>query len=89
LAGLPEEVVARAREVLANLEKGELDEKGLPRLAHAKGGEREQGTDQLNLFGRRDNQLYRELQKIDPNRLTPREALEFLYHWKKKMEEGD
>ncbi|MBX5482380.1 MAG: DNA mismatch repair protein MutS [Myxococcaceae bacterium] len=32
LAGLPVEVVARAREILANLESGELDESGKPRL---------------------------------------------------------
>jgi DNA mismatch repair protein MutS len=36
LAGLPESVVARAREVLANLEGGELDEEGLPRLARGR-----------------------------------------------------
>jgi DNA mismatch repair protein MutS len=87
LAGLPDEVVARAREVLANLEKAELDEKGLPRLAHAKGGEKEQGVDQLDLFGQRDNRIYREFQKIDPNRLTPLEAIQLLYQWKKMMEE--
>ncbi len=89
LAGLPEEVVARAREVLANLEKEELDEKGMPRLAHGKGGERRDGVDQLDLFGRRDDRLYRELQQVDPNHLTPLEAVQLLYHWKKMMEEGD
>jgi DNA mismatch repair protein MutS len=89
LAGLPEEVVARAREVLANLENEELDEKGMPRLAHAKGGERGQQTDQLDLFARRDDRIYRELQKVDPNHLTPLEAVQLLYHWKKMMEEGD
>jgi len=89
LAGLPEEVVIRAREVLANLEKGELDEKGLPRLAHVKGGGREQAKDQLSLFGVRDGQIYRQLQKVDPNRLTPLEAIELLYNWKKMMEEED
>jgi len=89
LAGLPEEVVTRAREVLSNLEKEELDEKGLPRLAHVKGGKREHGKDQLGLFGVRDGQIYRELQKIDPHRLTPLEAIELLYHWKKMMDEGD
>ncbi|OGP80544.1 MAG: DNA mismatch repair protein MutS [Deltaproteobacteria bacterium RBG_16_54_11] len=89
LAGLPEEVVARAREVLANLEKGELDEKGMPRLASVKGGEKGQGVDQLDLFAQRDDRIYRELQKVDPNRLTPLEAVQLLYHWKKMMEEGD
>ncbi|MBN1255142.1 MAG: DNA mismatch repair protein MutS [Deltaproteobacteria bacterium] len=89
LAGLPEEVVARAREVLANLEKGELDEKGLPRLAHVKGAGVEQTEDQLNLFGVNEGKVYRELQEVDPNRLTPLEAIELLYHWKEMMDEGD
>jgi DNA mismatch repair protein MutS len=89
LAGLPEEVVARAREVLANLENEELDEKGMPRLAHAKGGKQGHEVDQLDLFGRRNDRLYRELQKVDPNHLTPLEAVQLLYHWKKMMEEGD
>src|SRR5262249_44085930 len=34
LAGLPREVLARAHEILANLESGELDEAGRPRLTH-------------------------------------------------------
>jgi DNA mismatch repair protein MutS len=89
LAGLPEEVVARAREVLANLEQGELDETGAPRLAHGKGEESERGTNQLNLFGVRDGQLYRELHAIDPNRITPLEAMELLYRWKTLMKEGE
>jgi DNA mismatch repair protein MutS len=89
LAGLPDEVVARAREVLANLEKGELDEKGMPRLARSKerGGERDQ--DQLNLFGVRDGQLYRELMNLNPDQLTPLEAIHLLYQWKKMMKEED
>jgi DNA mismatch repair protein MutS len=89
LAGLPEEVVARAREILANLEQGELDEKGMPRLAHGKGEERGREKNQLNLFRVRDGQIYRELDHIDPSRLTPLEAIELLYHWKKMMKEGD
>ena len=36
LAGLPPEVVTRAREILANLESGEWDESGRPRVAHAR-----------------------------------------------------
>ncbi|MEZ4216839.1 MAG: DNA mismatch repair protein MutS [Myxococcota bacterium] len=34
LAGLPRDVVTRAQEILANLERGELDAEGQPRLAH-------------------------------------------------------
>ncbi|VAW38752.1 DNA mismatch repair protein MutS [hydrothermal vent metagenome] len=38
LAGLPEEVITRAKEVLANLESGELNETGLPRIAGSRKG---------------------------------------------------
>ncbi|MBI5096763.1 MAG: hypothetical protein HZB32_03825, partial [Nitrospirae bacterium] len=34
LAGLPMEIISRAREVLTNLEKEELDDRGIPKLAH-------------------------------------------------------
>ncbi|TLN10462.1 DNA mismatch repair protein MutS, partial [bacterium] len=37
LAGLPEEVIARAREILGNLESAELDEAGKPKIAAAAG----------------------------------------------------
>jgi DNA mismatch repair protein MutS len=89
LAGLPDEVVARAREVLANLEKGELDEKGMPRLARSKTKGSAHDQDQLNFFGVKDSQLYQELLNLNPDHLTPREAIQILYHWKKMMEEGD
>jgi DNA mismatch repair protein MutS len=89
LAGLPEQVVARAREVLANLEQSELDETGAPRLAQGKGGGEGSGVNQLNLFGVRDEKLYRELHAVDPNRLTPLEAIELLYRWKKMIKEGE
>ena len=89
LAGLPEEVVQRAREVLANLEQGELDETGAPRLAHGKKEGGEHGTNQLNLFGVREGELYRELHAMDPSRVTPLEAIELLYRWKKMMKEGE
>jgi DNA mismatch repair protein MutS len=51
LAGLPKEVIARAREVLANLEKAEFDEQGVPvaapksRRGDAETGRRGETTD--------------------------------------------
>ena len=89
LAGLPDAVVARAREVLANLETGELDEKGMPRLARSKEKRGEHERNQLNLFGVKDGQLYRELLSLNPDQLTPLEAIKLLYQWKKMMEEED
>ncbi|MBS2023708.1 MAG: DNA mismatch repair protein MutS, partial [Deltaproteobacteria bacterium] len=51
LAGLPEPVLARAREILANLESHELDESGRPTIAvHPGGPARKQQRPQLGLF---------------------------------------
>lgn len=51
LAGLPQAVIDRSHQVLKNLEAGELDEIGKPRLAHH---DNPQATaDQLNLFTRK------------------------------------
>jgi len=59
LAGLPQEVIARAKEVLANLEEAELSAEGKPKLAKhkAKSGVRSQKSEvkglppQMYLFG--------------------------------------
>jgi len=50
LAGVPQEVVDRAREVLENLESGSLDPMGLPRLARSRRRPARE-TPQLKLFG--------------------------------------
>src|SRR6202040_3148736 len=55
LAGLPEEVIDRAKEILANLEASELNAQGKPRLAEAKvfrsrAKRKEEPKPQLNLF---------------------------------------
>lgn len=51
LAGLPAEVIARAKEILANLEEGELGETGQPKLAqHRPRRPKSDPNDQLSLF---------------------------------------
>ena len=72
LAGIPEPVTRRAKEILLNLEKGELNEAGMPRLASSK--DREQTVSQMNLFGEKDL-IKEELRQIDVNKITPVEAL--------------
>ncbi len=76
LAGLPDGVVARAREILANLEQGELDEAGMPRLAHG----RRQGPSapQMGLFAPAESRIVEELKLIELERLTPIEAFNIL-----------
>ncbi len=52
LAGLPDTVIERANEILANLEDGEFGDRGQPRLARHRPRRRNTPTvDQLSLFG--------------------------------------
>lgn len=72
LAGLPPEVVERARAVLQSLE----------RESRARGAFPQGGTAQLTLFGSAPSPILEELKGIDPDNLTPLRALELLYRWK-------
>ncbi|MFH0953855.1 MAG: DNA mismatch repair protein MutS [Verrucomicrobiota bacterium] len=51
LAGLPPEVIDRAKEILANLEEGEFGEGGQPKIAKHGGRKAKDDPGQLNLFG--------------------------------------
>ncbi len=84
LAGLPEDVIARAKEILHNLEKGEFDYTGRPRLA--KRDKDEKTSSQLTFFNIVNSEVVEELKRIDLNTLTPVEALNILYNLKKKIE---
>ncbi len=76
LAGLPDAVVARAREVLANLEKQELDVEGAPILARTEG--RSAGGGQYLLFSADEELAIEKLRGVDVNQLTPIAALSLL-----------
>ena len=70
LAGFPEHVVRRSREILALLESG-----------HHVVGKRPPPTPdarQLGLFEPRDHAVLRDLLALDPNAMTPMEALQWL-----------
>jgi DNA mismatch repair protein MutS len=75
IAGLPEKVIERAKEILDNLEGEELDDLGRPRLAHSLGEEDQGNHLQLNLFGALDNRLKKWIGEIDISSMTPLEAL--------------
>jgi DNA mismatch repair protein MutS len=85
LAGLPASVVARSREILANLEQGELDESGVARLAHSTQGP--ETSAQLTLFNPAHREVLDELSRLDVERLTPIEALNLLARWAKYSRE--
>ena len=82
LAGLPESIINRAKEVLANLEKQELDETGIPRFADRK---TKKGTVQLDLFSSMADSVIAEIRNLDLKRLTPEAALSKLTEIKKKI----
>ncbi len=88
LAGIPGSVLDRAREVLANLEKLELDESGLPRIAYRT--RRWRDRSQLLLF-REDREkeqlreIRQEIEQADLLSMTPLEALNFLHGLKEKI----
>jgi DNA mismatch repair protein MutS len=87
LAGLPAEVLARARQILRNLEALEVDEGG--HAALARGGRRERKpAGQLGLFAASDPRteaLLRELRALDLESLRPLDALNLMADWKKRL----
>lgn len=83
LAGLPEAVIARAKEVLKNLEAGEFEGEGQPRLARSRKSVAAKPTPQLSLFAPGPDLLRARLEEIDVSVLTPLEALNLLDSLKK------
>jgi DNA mismatch repair protein MutS len=78
LAGIPEPVLERARQVLANLETDSADEIGRPKLARGRGRSKVPAPGQLTLFADRSSVLKDALLKLDVDQLTPIEALNLL-----------
>ena len=75
IAGLPQKVIGRAREILDNLERGEGNEVGSPRMAMDRSVKDKQETLQLSLFGAQDQRLRRWIQNLDISSMSPLEAL--------------
>jgi len=89
LAGFPEKVIARARELLNELEGTHTGGgEGLGRLgAHRPASE--PSLDQLSFFGASDPSLLRRLRALDPENMTPKEALDLLFELHKKSLSGE
>jgi len=81
LAGLPNTVLNRAREVLFNLEKSEFDDVGVPKISRSEEATSLQ-PQQLVLFKDTAHPVIKSLEKIDPDSLTPRQAMDALYDLK-------
>ena len=76
LAGIPASVISRANQLLTQLEQqsGQHEIKDTPHTA------------QMPLF-QEDNPILKEIKKIDPNNLSPIEALNRIYQWKKDIDD--
>lgn len=85
LAGLPNPVIDRAKEILHNLEAGEFSTTGDPRLGQGKGQPSIQSDPQLSLFQGGDDELRAKLSEIDVGTTTPIEALNLLDELKKLL----
>ena len=81
LAGVPQSVIHRAREKLAQLEQQEVDQssRGEARQPH------EAKPLQSDLFASTPHPLLDALACLDPDGLTPRQALELIYAWRKQL----
>jgi DNA mismatch repair protein MutS len=90
LAGLPDETIRRAREILSNLEKAELNELGAPKLAYTSGSgpDKPGTTGQLDLFSTQADPVLKELLGLDILRMTPVEAMNKLYEMKRRLSSG-
>jgi DNA mismatch repair protein MutS len=82
LAGIPEDIINRSKEVLNNLENEELNETGKPKFASRKN---RQKKEQLDLFSSVSNSLVNEILSLDMAALTPEDALLKIIELKKKV----
>ena len=80
LAGVPDNVIKRAKAVLKTLEENET-----PRTRNATKPESDDESGQISLMDMSANEIVAELKSTDLNTLTPLEALSLLYEMKKKL----
>ncbi|MBQ9964934.1 MAG: DNA mismatch repair protein MutS [Clostridia bacterium] len=73
LAGVPDAVVVRAKEILRELDNGETP------TVHKRDGLSERDDGQLSLIPMADNELIHRIKELDVNVLTPIEAMQVLY----------
>ncbi len=84
LAGVPQPVIDRAKEILANLDDADINRNGKVRKT------KKQVDGQLDLFAQAakasaDAEILEEIRKIDISRLTPIDAMNILYELQRKM----
>jgi len=82
LAGLPEGLIKRAGEILQSLESGGLSAPVNDRAGKA---DRQENDAQMSLLDMSANEIVEILRNVEPDTLTPIEALNLVYRMKKKI----
>jgi len=84
LAGVPREVIERSKDILVQLEEEHLDAEGRAKIARPASQQR-RGQLQLTLFGPADHPLLDDIRQLDPNQLTPLDALGLVHKWQEQL----
>ena len=84
LAGIPVQVIQRAKKILYKIEKGEYGPAGSELMAQTDENST-QAPVQLDLFRRPEGMLIERLKKADISRMTPLEAINFLNELQEHM----
>ncbi len=91
LAGLPERVIRRAKEILSNLESNELTAHHAPKLALSNNGQEASAepSGQLDIFQEQEAKVRALLSALDLNEMTPMQALSKLDELQKIVAEDN
>ena len=84
LAGLPNEVIKRAREVLAQVEQSSQAVRDAVDTAPSGAKKAAAGQDALTMDDMLGSQLMEELRQVDLNTLSPFECMTLMFEWKKR-----
>ncbi|SEF47090.1 DNA mismatch repair protein MutS [Caloramator fervidus] len=76
LAGLPEEVIKKAKEILAKLEENDINKSKNNTVVK----EIASTSVEINLFNYKENEIIEELKNVDVLNITPLEAMNILYN---------
>ncbi|MHC4935407.1 MAG: DNA mismatch repair protein MutS [Planctomycetota bacterium] len=87
LAGIPPAVLDRARTILGHLEQEHIGGRGTPASipTPTEPPPPPGSAQQLGLFAARGDDVIRELEALDPNSLTPLDALSAIFRWREKL----
>jgi len=89
LAGIPQDVVDRARTILSTLESDHMDEAGHTRIPERSRSKRPASREkQLSLFESPPHPLLETIKGIDLNQMTPLKALETLHEMQTSLQSG-